>query len=285
MRILIILTVLSIGSMNVLHGQQGPDALDKSTALELPRIQVIPIKDTNMDRQYELYIKLPEEYEDSTHNRYPVIYYTDAMFHVEMLSGSADYIMEKAILVGISWQIDIAEGLINEYGSHVSRYRDYSIKPSSNPEVQAKHQLGQAKNHLEFIRQDVIDYVENNYRTTPGSRSYFGYSMGGMFGAYILLTQPKTFNNYILGSPSLRRNIAYLSELRPNHRLNANVFISHGSLEDELSVHVDEFISLLKNKNEEGLSLRHQVIEGTHQTAFPMTAVQGVTWLSNLTQE
>ena len=31
----------------------------------LPRIQVIPITDTQSDRQYELYIKLPEGYSEN----------------------------------------------------------------------------------------------------------------------------------------------------------------------------------------------------------------------------
>ncbi|MEQ9289864.1 MAG: hypothetical protein RIG77_23250 [Cyclobacteriaceae bacterium] len=64
----------------------------------MPRIQVIPIKDTETDRHYELYIKLPEEYSENEDQHYPVIYYTDAMWHVEMLSGSAEYIMEEAIV-------------------------------------------------------------------------------------------------------------------------------------------------------------------------------------------
>ena len=150
--------------------------------------------------------------------------------------------------------------------------------------------MGQASNHLTFIRNDVIKYVENNYRTDPDNRTYFGYSLGGLFGAYILLTQPDTFKNYILGSPSLEGDIPYLSELDSNAALkrkglNTNVFISYGSLEKELGVYAEKFISMLKNKNDERLSLQHVVIEGSHQTAFPMTGVRSVTWLSDLTKE
>ena len=32
----------------------------------MPRTQVVPIKDTQADRQYELYIKLPDGYEENT---------------------------------------------------------------------------------------------------------------------------------------------------------------------------------------------------------------------------
>jgi len=262
----------------------------KTSDFTLSRIQVVPIKDTQSDRQYELYIKLPEGYAKNKDKTYPVIYFTDALWHIELLSASTEFLMEDAILVGISWQKDIKEDLKKDVGAHVSRFRDYSISKSSNPEQQAKYQLGQASNHLDFIRNNVIKTIEKNYRADPDRRTYFGYSAGGLFGAYILMAQPDTFKNYILGSPSLWRGIPLLSELGSNAALkgkglNANVFISYGTLEKELGEHIKEFITLLKTRNDESLSLKHVVIEGSHQTAFPMTGVRSVTWLSNLTRE
>ena len=256
-------------------------------AYEMPRTQVIPIQDTQSSRQYELYIKLPEDYEKNSDKKYPVIYFTDAVWHIDILSAATAYLMEDVILVGISWQKDISETLRKEKGAHVSRHRDYSIRESSNPERQAKYQFGQASKHLNFIRNNVIKTIEKNYRTIPDKRTYFGYSAGGKFGAYILLSQPDTFKNYILGSPSLWRDIPYLSELESNAALkqkglNANVFISYGTLEKKLGERVEEFITLLKNKNDKSLSLKHEVIEGTHGTAFPLTGVRSVTWLSTL---
>ncbi|MCJ8322034.1 MAG: alpha/beta hydrolase-fold protein [Colwellia sp.] len=263
---------------------------NETSDFTLSRIQVLPIKDTHADRQYELYIKLPEGYSKNKDKIYPVIYFTDAVWHIELLSGSTEYLMEDAILVGISWQKDINEALKKEEGEHVSRYRDYSISKSSNPERQAKYQHGQANNHLTFIRNDVIKTIEKNYRTDPDNRTYFGYSAGGNFGAYILMTQPDTFKNYILGSPSLWRTIPLLSKLGStaalkDKGLNANVFISYGTLEQKLGEHIKEFTTILNARNDKSLSLTHVVIEGSHQTAFPMTGVRSVTWLANLTKD
>ncbi len=281
-------------SFNTIFAQENNKKNDthttEKTYLELPKTEVIPIKDTNTNRQYELYVELPEGYSENDSIQYPVIYYTDAMWHIEILSGAAEYIVEDAILVGISWQKDINEDLMKERGAHVSRFRDYSVKKSSNAAHQAKYQFGQASNHLDFIRNDVIQYVETNYRTDPDNRTYFGYSLSGEFGAYILLTQPDTFRNYILGSPSFGRDIPYFSELASNaaskyKRLNANVFISYGTLEKESGEYIQEFITLLKNRNDESLLVLPLVIEGNHQTAFPMTGVRSVTWLANLLKE
>ncbi len=253
--------------------------------LTLPRIQVVPIKDTQADRQYELYIKLPEGYTKNKDKNYPVIYFTDADTHIELLSGT-EFLMEEVILVGISHQKDLNE----DSGVHDSRARDYSISKSSNPERQAKYQFGQASNHLTFIRNDVIKFIESNYRTDPSNRTYFGFSLGGLFGAYALMAQPDTFKNYILGSPSLWRDIPLLFSLE-NAALKTkaseiNLFISYGELEQELGVHVDEFITQLKNKKYEGISsIKHVVIESSgHSDSFPMVGVRSVKWLSSLTK-
>ena len=280
----ILLCILAIIiSFNTTFAQENTE---ESSKLAFTRTKVVPIKDTKTGRQYELYIRLPEKYAEKTNIKHPVIYYTDAIWHVEILSGSTEYIIEDAILVGISWQKDIDAQLKKEAGAHVSRYRDYSIVESNKPEHQAKYQFGQADNHLSFIRNDVIRYVERNYRTDPANRTYFGYSLGGGFGAYILLTQPDTFKNYILGSPS-KGSTPHLHKLESSETLkgkllNTNVFIAYGNQEKELGKGVDDFITMLKAKNDQSLSLKHIVVEGTHQTAFPMTTVRGIYWLSDL---
>lgn len=160
-------------------------------SLEMPAIQVIPIQDTINNKQYELYLKLPEGYSENKDKTYPVIYFTDAMFHLEILSGATEYIMEDVILVGISWQIDIAEDLEQKYGAHFSRFGDYSFKKTTNSK-HPKIEFGQANNHLTFIREDVFKYVEKNYRIEPNNRTYFGFSAGGLFGTYALMTQPNS---------------------------------------------------------------------------------------------
>lgn len=257
----------------------------------LSKIQILPIKDTQAIRQYELYVKLPEGYLKNKDKIYPVIYLTDALWQIELLSGATEFLMEDVILVGISWQKDINEALMKEKGEHVSRNRDYSISKSSNPEIQAKYQLGQASNHLTFLRNDVIKTIEKNYRTDPDNRTYFGFSSGGRFGAYILMAQPDTFKNYILGSPSLWRDVPLLFSLEhsslKSKKSAINLFISYGELEKKLSTHIEDFVTKLKAKKYEGLSsIKHVVIESSgHSDSFPMLGVRSVKWLSSLSKE
>lgn len=252
-------------------------------AYEMPRTHIAPVKDSQKDRQYELYIKLPEDYSENTDVNYPVIYTTDASLHMDMLSGATEFLMPDVIVVGISYQTDLGD----EW-AHASRFRDYSVTAYNDPEIQARFQGGQASHHLDFIRNDVFPYIENNYRTDSGERSYFGYSLGGAFGAYILLAQPDTFKHYILGSPAFsQRSLQYIDEFEAKTaprqgEMNVNVFVSLGELEESEVEEVDHFISVLRRRSEAGLSLTGlEVIENSnHSAAFPETVIRGVKWLS-----
>lgn len=266
------------------------DSKTNSSALVSPQIQVIPITNSNTAQEYELYIELPEDYEKNSTKKYPVLYYTDAVWHREMLSGASEYMLEDAILVGISWQKNISERLMKKFGAHASRFFDYSFwKSTKSNHFSIK--FGQAENHLKFIRDDIMTYVEQNYRTNPNSKSYFGYSLSGAFGAYTLLTQPDTFNNYILGSPFSKRLVSYLSEINSKlvankstetKRLHANVYIAHGSLEKDKEAPTKEFFDLFKNRKDIRLSKQQETIEGNHQTAFPRIAIESVAWLASM---
>ncbi|MBK1879454.1 alpha/beta hydrolase [Pelagicoccus mobilis] len=257
-------------------------------AYELPRTQVVPIQDSELGREYELYIRLPEAYSSNSDKKHPVIYYTDAVWHIETLSAMADFLAQDSILVGISWQTNISEERKNELGAHASRFRDYRMRESSDPTTQAKMQFGQANKHLSFIRNDVIPYIESNYRTVPENRSYFGYSLGGQFGAYILLRQANTFKNYILGAPAFGDNYGpFLSELESNSAssrkgFNANVYIAYGNTDNRLAELGEPLVTLLSEKQDASLNFTSEELEGNHLTAFPITAVRSMTWLSEL---
>ncbi len=141
--------------------------------LKYPNVSVAAIKDNAMNRQYELYIKLPESYEANPKQHYPVIYFTDGLWNLEGLSAATNYIFQDVILVGISWQIDIDSGLKEDVGEFYSRFRDYSFKPLEDAKRQEKYQLGQASKHLHFITTDVFNYVERHYRDAQAARVLF----------------------------------------------------------------------------------------------------------------
>ncbi|MCF2859638.1 alpha/beta hydrolase [Pseudoalteromonas sp. SMS1] len=250
-------------------------------AYSMPRTEVVPIKNSVNGGQYELLIKLPEGYADKPKQHFPVIYYTDAVWQIDLLSAATTFLMDEVILVGISWQKDMDEQMLSASGAHLSRFRDYTVTSSKDLKRQAKYQFGKANEHLAFIRQDVFNLVEKRYRTRPAQRAYFGYSLGGQFGLYALLAHPDTFKYYILGSPSIGGSVDYLSMLLDKkNNISANVFISYGDKEGRLSQHVDTLLTKLKSSSQSNMSLTHEVMRGDHSQAVPMTAARGVAWLS-----
>lgn len=261
-------------------------AADQINGFELPRTQVTSITDAATNRLYQLHIQLPRYYaEDKT---YPVVYMTDSPYTFPIVTGAARFPinfrrMEDILFVGISWQSD--------HSGALSRQRDYTPTPSSPG---FKDPSGEAARHLAFIRNDVFAYIEQNFKTDTDNRTYIGNSFGGLFGLYIFLTEPQTFKNYVIGSPSIWWDNKYLLSLEAKTQLNktlsANMFISVGAEEtttmdspkNEMVGDAREFYNRLKARNLENLNLELRIIESAnHATAFPTTAIQGLWWLFN----
>lgn len=257
---------------------------DQKPVFELPRTEVIEIQDTGTKRSYELHIQLPLNY--SKDKKYPVVYMTDSPYTFPIATGAARYPvnfkrMENIMFVGISWQ--------KGHTPELSRQRDYTPTASSPG---FKDLSGEASKHFDFIRNDVIPYIEKHYSTDAANRTYVGNSFGGLFGIYIFLNQPTTFKNYIIGSPSIWWDHKYILDVEAKTKfdknLEARMFIAVGAEETlirdspkhEMVGDATELYARLKARKLDNLSLELRVIEhANHSTAFPTTAVQGLWWL------
>ncbi|MEO0574490.1 MAG: alpha/beta hydrolase-fold protein [Pseudomonadota bacterium] len=251
----------------------------RAASLEIPAIQVVPIKDSATEREYELYVKLPDDYDAEDAKSHPVIYIMDALWHVEIISGSIEYLVEDAILVGISWEKGLPPQL--------SRMRDYMANEYDGEGFD--HPTGKADEHLAFIRDDVIEYVESEYKADSSRRTLYGYSVSGTFASYVLLTQPDLFKNYIIGSPATLFGDHFAHEYEPiataiPKSLDANIFISVGSDEEAANIgNAISLVSFLKTKKTERSDVRFRIIESAdHGQAFPISAVESLYWLAEL---
>ena len=115
-------------------------------------------------------------------------------------------------------------------------------------------------------------------------------------GAYILLEQPKLFNYYVLGSPSLWFDNKQLLQqfaqrFSQTPAISAKVFIGIGELEKppytdnnhHMVADAQAFFKLLQSHpsaQSGDLALKLLLIpEADHSMAFPTTAIHGLTWL------
>jgi enterochelin esterase-like enzyme len=152
--------------------------------VSLGTYRVVPSEILGEDRL--LQVHLPRGYERSE-SEYPVVYlfYSDfeqgyfAQTINDLYHLSMDR-MPRVILVGIR---------------NTQRYRDFYPWP-----MEGRPDTGKAGDFLRALREEIIPFVEREYRTKP-YRILIGPQAAGVFGAYALLEAPGTFQAFILNDP------------------------------------------------------------------------------------
>jgi len=135
------------------------------------------------------------------------------------------------LVVGIGYRI------ADEAETFTLRARDFT--PSVDAEVVKMYgwAVGGAPGFHRFIKEELKPWVAETFDVDPNDDVFCGDSLGGLFGAYVLLTEPGTFKRYGIGSPSLWYDRGYTFELeasyaRSHDDLAAKVFFSIGEYEN-----------------------------------------------------
>lgn len=223
---------------------------------------------------FHVYIKTPESY-DTTKTDYPVLYVLDGDIVFPIASGMMQYLLygeyvPEMIIVGIGY------GTLDESPEGQNRRsRDYS--PTQR---KGRPNTGKAKQFLSFLTNELIPFVDKNFKSDKINRTLHGHSMGGLFTTYALLNSKNIFNRYIISSPYLwwddKSIFAFEKEFaKTNTELNASVFFSYGEDEpkDVYADTIEEMISKIKNKNYSGLKLIKRVFEKGEHFTVPAEAL------------
>ena len=147
-----------------------------------------------MNERRPLFISKPAGYEQGT-ERYPVLYLLDGETHFHHATGIARFLAESGRIPAL-----LVVGVAS-----TNRNRDLTPPSQAGNDLRFSPGGGGADAFLRFLSEELIPYVEANYRT----RSYrilVGHSFGGLFAVYALTTRPRVFNAYIAISPSLHWN-------------------------------------------------------------------------------
>ena len=263
----------------------------------LENTEVRDIRAQALKRDYQLYVALPDSYRQGN-KRYPVLFVTDANYAFPVVRNIAQRLnkhagMEEVVVVGLSYA--------NGDGGVYSRRRDYT------PTTPRKHDyrsdmpgrqpaFGEAKAYGQFISGEVFPFISSNYRVNMQRKVFIGHSYGSLLGLQFLLTEPRTFEHYILGSPSLWYDAGIMFEREQayaaSHKdLPASVFFGIGGLEklaagkkrsrleEEADMLADlrEFDGKLKSHKYPGLKTRLRVFEDEdHASVFPFILTHGL---------
>lgn len=146
------------------------------------------------------------------YDAYPVLYVLDGEAQTTLVAGQVQYLSEaykiipNLIVVGID---------------NTDRMRDLTpthsaVGPDGKPDTSANavgRTSGGGEQFLQFIKKELMPYVESRYKTAP-FRILSGHSLGALMAVHCLLNHPDYFNAYIAISPSLQwDNRALLKEV------------------------------------------------------------------------
>ncbi|HPG38889.1 MAG TPA: alpha/beta hydrolase-fold protein [bacterium] len=192
-----------------------------------------------------IYVSLPDDYATSKKN-YPVYYAVDgqwAFVHSTQAIGSlsGNDIIPKMIVVAI----------------YTNDHRDWDLLPVRDEQT---HTGGGGDKLLNFIKQELIPFIDKNYRTFP-YRLLSGSSYGGVFVMHAFVTEPKLFNGFLTLSPSMWWNYRIMLKrtedfLVKNPGLQNTLYLSVAN--EGLSMGVNALASLLEKKAPAGLAWKFE---------------------------
>lgn len=250
----------------------------------LPETELRYLYSSIVGDEFEIFIALPRDYNISD-TTYPVLYLTDAnmwfaattqIMRFLQLPGKDE--LPQILLVGIGYN---AENI-----SKWMELRARDLTPTKLPDSRMKVSGG-ADRLLRFIREELMPFVQQNYRASPDA-SYCGGSFGGLFGLFTLFHEPETFQRYIIISPSIwydnRIPLKYEREYALQHSdLNAKIFMSVGSFEqsaDSSSGMITDMFQLadsLRSRGYSNMSLETALFDGeTHRSVISAAISRGL---------
>lgn len=255
------LNMLIAGSMLslVLSACQPAKPAEDYPQVSIPCSEVRQLHSNDTGRDYDLYIRLPNDYKKYPKVKYPVLYLLDGQWDFKMLDsiyGGLEYddFVPEMIIVGITYS-----GEKPDYES----LRAMDLTPVKEERVPGS---GDGPKFLKFIKEQVIPFVEKNYQVNPEKRVLMGSSYGGTFTLFTLFTEPALFTGYVASSPvtvygnnfAFDQEAAYYEQRKD---LPVHLFLSVGEKESLLQP-VKAYMDVLNGRNYQGLKLETRILEG-----------------------
>lgn len=228
--------------------------------------KVIHSSALNEDRN--LYIFLPDGYSRSE-DRYPVLYM--------LYSDAADFHFSTGVVAGLSRMRMIPQMITVAFDLGDGR-RDLTPTPSTAYGPTS----GGADNFLKFIKEELIPFIEKNYRAAP-QRLFWSHSIGGLFGLYVLLKEPGVFHSVLVSSPWMvyDENQKYIlkntESFLKKRKGQANfLFVCVGD-EQNLIPEIEAFLGILEKNKPEGLTWKYVKMPGeNHMSILTRSLIEGL---------
>jgi predicted alpha/beta superfamily hydrolase len=147
-------------------------------------------------------------------------------------------------------------------------------KPDSSANAFGKNSGGGEK-MLQFIQQELMPYISQNYPAAPYNILY-GHSLGGLLAVHSLVNHPGMFNAYIAASPSLQWDeqslLKQVAQLKRMEQPKGLLFFSDA--DEGAAFHQNQLLldSILKKQEAPALRFKYNYYPGETHIAEPVKA-------------
>jgi predicted alpha/beta superfamily hydrolase len=209
---------------------------------------LIKSKVLNEERAIQVY--LPDSYGTSD-KMYPVLYLLDGqrlfLYGVSLLKSFTHFNETPEFIV---------VGITNKYPDRFSHFSSGS------------------DNFLKFLENDVIQFLDDNFRTSE-ERLLFGWEYGGGFVVKSMLDKPNLFDAYIASSsyPLTNTTDRIDSLLSNNITFNELLYFSASNSEGILFDSANKLDSILKSKANKSLKWVYKVQDGIEHSSTSYLAI------------
>ena len=221
-------------------------------------------------RQYQLHIGLPASYRTDSSRHYPVVFVTDAYWDFQKITAIAgslvyDKVVPEFITVGLGYA---GENL--NYGD----LRRWELSPVEFGGAGS----GRAADFLRTIEEDIIPFVEREYRIDPTHRVLAGASLGGLFTLYSMYTKPELFQAYIAATPAIVVGHDWLLQYeetfaRSGRPLPVRLHVTGGGNESPGFLGgILRFNQRIASRKHDGLAYEFRIIDGERHAGMQLEA-------------
>jgi predicted alpha/beta superfamily hydrolase len=230
--------------------------------------------------EYQIGIWFPFSYYDSDQT-YPVLYLMDGDYLFGLATGLVPTLIgtqdiPEILVVGIGYN------QISSY-TEFGKLRELDMLPTgcvdASPDSRTPQFLG-------FLEQELFPLIETRYRGSPDDRALYGFSVGGFFTLYTMLTRSGLFKRYIAASGTWPGAASFLMtcELdyaqQPQHP-QANLHIAVGGLEEDQLPGFKTFTETIHKRDYPDFKLSTEIIaEEIHGSGvIAHSFINGLKWV------
>jgi predicted alpha/beta superfamily hydrolase len=225
------------------------------------------LKSEILQEDRPIIISLPLGYKDNDAN-YPVLYLLDGLGNIKHQVGTVELLTDSGIIPPM-----IIVGI-----ESLDRSRD--LTPSNAGEdvyggvgTSGIPQSGGGPKFLQFIEDELIPYIESNFRTHP-YRLLEGHSFGGLFCTYTLMEKPDIFDAFIIQAPALWWNKEEMTAkaktfFKSNSNLDKAIYFGIGGGDGwGMKQELKRYVQIIEENPPQNLRWKHEEVgDEDHDTS------------------